>query len=532
MAKVVVIGLDGATLDLIKPWALAGKLPTFKRLIDEGIHGPLKSTIPPYTIPAWPSMLTGKNPGKLGVSGIWRAGEDYEAKLSPLSWGRWTPIWELLNKGGKRVCMVNVPTTIAPDGDFDGAFITGPQSQGGELIRLAYPLKLEKYLRETKYRVYAPSVEALGEDAFLQYVSTLSQLKMDTALRLFKNDWDFFMFGLFYLDPIQHFFWKYMDETHPLYEHHDVYSNAIFDYYFMIDRFLDRFLSDHANLFVVSDHGFGKLLKFFNLNLWLKEEGFLALKPEAEKEFSKDLNTMMTINGREYYARLRLKITNREVDWLRTKAFSPDWAVIRVNLKGRERMGAVQPGREYDELISRIKKMLLEVVDPDTGERVVENVWRREELYNGEYVSELPDLFIQYRGESWYYNSSIEIGYLPTPSILCDKLEYIYEKNKLTALHKRDGVFIAYGPDIDKGEIGHAEITDIAPTLLHMLDLPIPEDMDGRVLKEIFKENSSPAARDVAYQKPREPDAIPDEGGLSEEEIEEVKRRLKALGYL
>ncbi len=124
-SKVVVIGLDGATFTLLKPWIEAGVLPYLKSLMDEGVHGPLESTIPPLTSPAWQCFMTGKNPGKLGITGFFdHRPHAYEASLlGPLGHEGMT-LWEILSRAGKRLAVLNVPFT-APSPAFNGVMIGG-----------------------------------------------------------------------------------------------------------------------------------------------------------------------------------------------------------------------------------------------------------------------------------------------------------------------------------------------------------------------------------------------------------------------
>ena len=149
--KVVVIGLDGATWDLIKPWVEGGKLPTFKKLMENGIYGDLKSTIPPATFPAWASLLTGKGPGKLGSNGFFERKENsYELRPVTLKWEEWGPIWRIINNNGREFVMINVPTTVVPTKKIKGVFITGPMFQGD---RIAYPPEVESMLKKNNYKL-------------------------------------------------------------------------------------------------------------------------------------------------------------------------------------------------------------------------------------------------------------------------------------------------------------------------------------------------------------------------------------------
>ena len=284
MSRLIVLGIDGATFTLLEPWAKEGKLPAFGKLLEGGVYGPLESLLPPETMSAWPAILTGKDPGKLGVLEFWRVNRtSYKAELDPLLWEKWNPLWRILDRHGKKVCMCNVPTAYAPEGDFSGLFVSGPQSQGGEIRRLAYPPMLEASLKKINYQIYAPSIMAVGADRFPQLVSSLTDTKMKIASMLLdKESWDFFMFGLFYADQMGHFYWKYTDKTHPDYRQHNRYSEVILDYYRKADGWLESLFSRDANIVLVSDHGQGKMLRYANLNAWLRSKSLLVLTPAGE----------------------------------------------------------------------------------------------------------------------------------------------------------------------------------------------------------------------------------------------------------
>jgi len=209
-----------------------------------------------------------------------------------------------------------------------------------------------------------------------------------------------------------------------------------------------------------------------------------------------------------------------DVDWQRTKAYSLGHVgQIYINLKGREKFGIVNRGNEYetirDEIIDKLKKLR----DPETGELVVDKVMKKEELYKGQYLERAPDLFVFSR------NSEYDAFALMAQNteIFCDHFK------GQSGNHRLHGIFAANGPSIRSGiQIEGAGIIDIAPTLLYLMGLPIPDDLDGKVLKDIFQP-SFLKKMPPRFEKARQ---MEKKKGKSEGDEEEIKERLRELGYL
>jgi predicted AlkP superfamily phosphohydrolase/phosphomutase len=287
---------------------------------------------------------------------------------------------------------------------------------------------------------------------------------------------------------------------------------------------------------LVSDHGQGKMLRYVNLNAWLMSKDLLVLTSEGAKRLQQgDTITTLKINGYDYYARIKPKLTAHDIEWSKTKAYSVNNELININLQGREGRGCVRAGEEYDEVREYVKEELLKLEDGMNRTGIVEEVYYREELYEGEHVNKLPDIMFTYKGDSLYYNPSLNIGYFPHREILYDKApDHCFELER-SAHHTRHGIFLAYGPDINEGKkVTNAENIDVAPTVLHLLGIPIPEDMDGKVLRQIIRRESPLAAREITREKVKCQDSAKtdQESGYTEEEEKEIERRLKALGYV
>lgn len=535
MTRIITIGLDCATWDLIKPWANAKKLPNFMRLIEEGTTANLKSTYPPVTPVAWPSLFTGKNPGKHGIFGFTDS-DPLSSKIPCISnnYMKCKPIWDILSENGKKVCLVNIPFAFPPS-KVNGIMTSGMRTPSIN-SEFTYPKELKKELLEKFDFIpdYGADVYKDKETFCTAHDKNLKEnLKMSLYL-LRKKKWDFYMFIPAEIDHVQHFFWDDMDENHPL--HNDKtsekYNNKILEYYKKFDVYLGKimdYVDDDTILIVVSDHGAGPLHKEIALHEWLRKEGYLKLRKTEginfqvliKKIFSKigldteKIKSLLHRLGLSRYIKplpvfLREMIPSKEpkmwdIDWEKTKAYAHhSFGQIYINqkvLKGSSTM-------EYENLRTGIIKKLYELKDPDTGSNIVKKVYKKEELYSGPNLSKAPDLYAVPITETYEFVSFSKDG-------------SIFSSPCLPGHHNENGILIFYGKGIKKGkEIRNITMYDVAPTMLHILNHSIPNDMDGEVLKQIFEEKSQFAKRPIKYQKVEEKSRI-------KERIKELKKNQK-----
>jgi predicted AlkP superfamily phosphohydrolase/phosphomutase len=545
MNRLLVIGLDGATLDLIRPWAEQGHLPHLAQLIAEGTHGPLESTLPPVTSPAWPSFVTGKNPGRHGVFDFIRprAGKFDMVNASQID-GRM--IWEYLSDAGLTCGVLNVPITYPPR-KVNGYLVPGLLSpdQG----KTTYP---PDFLKPDEaelgpYRL-TPRVQykAGNEDEFIADIADLIETQARYALRLMRaHPTDFTLVHFLATDIGQHALWKHQDPTHPAHDPVQAkrFGNAIRNIYARLDAVVGQMMAlvPDATVIVMSDHGFGPLHRIVNLNMLFLEAGLLTLKrtpwvrgrawafkrgftPAAVWKIIErtGLQNMVWRVSKK----ARNEVVNRflgfeDVDWPRTLAYSMGHVgQVYINLKGREPQGMVEPGnylqvrQQVVDVLTRVGEYAGAGAYPGAPLQV-ERIIPREEAASGPYLDRAPDLHIILDG---YRTIAFPLfatdGKIVTQQIRGD-----------SGCHRLHGVFIARGPGIAHGEIADARIIDLAPTILHLLNVPVPDDMDGRVLTEA-----------LVTQRPVETQAaVPAshaQEDLTAEEAAEVEERLRALGYL
>jgi predicted AlkP superfamily phosphohydrolase/phosphomutase len=542
--QLIIIGLDGATFDLIKPWAADGKLPTLARLMQDGTHGNLESTLPPVTSPAWPTFMTGKNPGKHGVFDFIRprAGSFDMVNASQIH-GKL--LWEILSEAGYSVGVLNVPITYPPR-KVNGYMVPGLLSpdQG----KTVYPIDfLKPYEAELgKYRL-TPNVQYKpgNEAEFIADIHDLIDTQLRYALRLMQDHpTDVLMLHFLASDNGSHALWRFMDKSHPRHNAKlaEKYGDALLKLYQHLDQAVDQVnsaISNPHSTIVMSDHGFGPLHRTINLNILFLEKGLMFLKPKLFTRlrywaFRHGLTpagvykVLSKLGLQNITARVSRKARNDvvgkflgfdDVDWSKTIAYSMGHVgQIYINLKGREPFGSVEPDR-YIEARQQVIDALNTLIDPDTGQPMVDRIIPREEAAHGPYLDQGADLhLILDNYKTIAFPLFATEGRVLTPQIRGD-----------SGCHRLYGIFIGSGAAFEKGaEVSSARIIDLAPTILHILNLPVPADMDGCVLSAaLTPELRSRATQfsDVAHSDQAQVD-------LSDAEQAEVEERLRALGYL
>jgi predicted AlkP superfamily phosphohydrolase/phosphomutase len=567
--KVFVIGLDGATLDLILPWAEEGRLPNLAQLMTDGAYGKLRSTIPPMTAQAWTSFMTGKNLGKHGlVDFLMRRRGSYEFQIVNAMSRDGDTIWGILSRTGKRVGVVNVPMTYPPEA-VNGILVAGMDAPTLN-SDFTYPLQLREELLEAApnyciepggYRLVPGDKKR--HDAFVEETWGAAEARFEATKYLMDNyPWDFFTVVFRATDRVQHWFWKHMDPQHPLRLPGDEeYSHVIRETYERMDQMLGYFmerLGDAVTFVVVSDHGAIPMNnRVVHLNTWLAQEGLLKFRSESGsgarvrktvisrpvwklwRELKQSLPAELRRKLKEAFPRLERKVishlTLADIDWSQTRAYAIEQReAIWVNLEGREPQGCVARGEQYEELRDEIAEKLRRLRDPETGQPVVEKVYKREDLYAGPHLDRVPDLVLHLSEERYRYRlARSSPGQTRREAIEVLGPHQLKTDYRANAGHALDGICIFRGEGIkSKHQIDGAHIMDVAPTVLHLMGEPVPNDMDGRVLEGIFHPDflaSHPVAlHDVASRQPEDIDRKTYTDG----EQEDVLERLKGLGYL
>ena len=456
--RLIVIGLDAASPKLVFD-KFRSKLPNLSKMIEYGAHGKLRSCHPPITIPAWIVMVTGVNPGKLGLYGF-RHRKDYsytEITLPTSLSVRNKRVWDYIGEAGMKVCLIGVPPTYPPrkvNGWLISCLMTPDTKR-----QYTYPPELKREIEDLvgEYIIDVPFRREDREGVLKEiYEMTKRRFKVIKHL-LVEKPWNFFMFVEIGLDRIQHAFWKYFDKEHHLYEPGSKFKDVIKNYYIYLDEKIGEILSlidEETAVMVVSDHGAKRMKGAFCVNEWLIREGYLKLKEKVNEV---------------------KRLEEVEVDWSKTIAWGWGgyYARIFLNVKNRERNGVVDP-EDYEKVRTELAEKIVKIRGPN-GELWKNRVYKPEDLYpvcNGNP----PDLIVYFDDLCWRSAGTIGHGtlYLPENDLGPDD-----------AVHDYDGIFIFYDPKRKIGRKIDVNILDIAPTILKSLNLPIPSQMEGKVA-EVF----------------------------------------------
>lgn len=551
--RIVIIGIDGGTFDIIRPLVEQGQLPHLASLLAGGVQSDLRSTVPPITAPAWTSFMTGTSPGKHGIFNfVGDTHKTYHGRVFSAADSRSPSLWSLLGRAGKRLMLINIPFTYPPE-EVNGVMLSGMGApEGSEAI--AHPCSVYREL-QAKFGGYKvdhhvgevyrdPAKVRSRADDLIRSLHAMETKRTDAALHLLdSHDWDLFMIVYVITDRLQHLFWKFMDTSHP---GHDPalaerYRQAIADGYRRADeemgRIMERIGKD-VTFIVMSDHGFGPLHKSFYINCWLREQGFLKLRRRLPWKFRVAPVSVGRILGKlrlgALSALLPEEVRERSiplirraartwdefVDWGRTRLYAADPLGVSVNLRGREPGGIVEAG-EVEALLSEVRTKLRALQDPDTGQPVVDEIIRNVDAYSGPAASDAPDLLISLKG----------LSYLPYPQRFRAKQLFAPPTNEWSGTHRYNGIFIMRGPQVRQGlSFSGAGITDIAPTVLQVFGQPIPAAMDGRVLEEVFDPQEL-AAHPVTYARGAAGERNA-RGTFSDGDEQKVRTHLESLGYL
>jgi len=537
---VLVIGLDGATFDIVRPWAEAGIMPHIHHLLKQGVSSVLVSTTPPLTGPAWSSFATGNHPGKHGNLDFYIIEGDYT--LHPISARTirgWT-LWDILSRAGKRVGIVNVPITYPPR-PVNGLMVSGLMTPS-LASDFTFPPELREEIiqRWPDYSFAVPwrDYEGRVEDLLTALRYTTKQRRDLVLYCMEREEWDFFMAVFVGMDRVQHCLWRFMDPEHPTY---DVklaarYLPLIQDYYQFLDAVVGEIISaapEQANIILMSDHGFGPLWKEVDLNRWLADKGLLAYRSQRHRVTSQiwrvgrqvvhAIPALQRMFRHRYGKRLRQGMWeatfSSAIDWLKTRVYSYAHGGLFINLRGRESQGIVRPD-EYEALRDELIELLQDMVDPETGQRIIYRAQRREEVYSGPALSTAPDVIVTEADERYY------LGFTPTPN-----LRFLEKTHWKSGYHRYEGILIASGPGFQAGrKLEKASIVDLMPTILYLLDVPIPGDIDGQVLEDMLNEKLL-ASRSPAYYAADEGE---NNAGVRLDKKDETVliERLRSLGYL
>ena len=517
--KVMIIGLDAATMDLVGPWAEQGLLPNLARFMREGTACPLLSTLPAVSPGAWSTFATGLNPGKHGILNFAQLFPDsYDAKFVNASHRRGATFWEIAGQHGVKGGIVNVPVTYPPR-PYNGFLISGMLSPGVNR-RMATPPEIFDDVMSINrdYRIDVDLVQA-GKDIYETFLDcTLEAIKarQDVALGLYRQHRPPLFCAVFIAaDRVCHYYWDYMEQAAAgtlLTSAEQRFGKAIQMVYQRLDEAVGALVDEagpDTDVLMLSDHGAGPVRKSLSIRKALAQAGLLveARSTLLQRLGKRPLLAFSRVAPRSLRQRIMARfprlsdravslVISGGVDWSRTKAYSAGGSeAIYINLKGRQPNGIVEPGAEYEKVRDEVIDALVRLVDPETGEPVFAAVHRSEEVWSGPCLDRLPDLVLEQRTQAYETKPTIDAI---AKDVFNPQPERSPKRLRVSGRHQRNGLLMAMGPHIKKAKIKRAEIADVPATVLTLLGLPVPEDFDGRVLTEMLTDDAQPKGTTAA----------------------------------
>jgi predicted AlkP superfamily phosphohydrolase/phosphomutase len=456
-SRALVIGLDCAPPDLVfERWR--DELPVLRGLMEQGAYGVLRSCDPPITVPAWTSMTSSRSPGTLGIYGFRnRRSRFYDDLVLADSRAVHVPrVWDLVSARGRSVIVLGVPQTY-PVNEVKGVMVSCFLTPNTRTSPYTYPRELRDEVQDLvgDYITDVADFRTDDKDRLCVDIEDMTERRFRVAEHLLETrPWDLFFMVEMGTDRMQHGFRRFFDPLHRLYETGNRFEQVALAYYRALDQKLDRllrFAADDTAVLVVSDHGAKRMEGAICVNEWLRQEGYLTLKREPAGP---------------------TRLTADLVDWERTVAWGEGGHHCRVflNVAGREPRGIVGPA-DYDRVREELKTKL-EAFGDDRGRPLGTVAHRPEDLYP-EANGVAPDLLVYFGDLYWRSNGQVGTDAL-----------HVFENDTGPddANHAHEGVYVLVADSVRTGPGPERDLRDIAPTLLALLDEPIPQEMEGSPL--------------------------------------------------
>jgi len=438
--RMFVLSIDGVPYTLLTRLLQRGDMPNLAAWVAEGSLVRYNSTLPWVSSVAWSTYMTGVNAGKHGIYGfVDRQPGSYKTFIPTSRHMRSETLWEYLSRLGKHVVVMNVPVTYPPrpvNGVLIGCFLSP------SIDKCAYPPEVSQTLKALDYRIDADPYLARSDKLKLCEDVALTLARRAEAMFYFMlhEDWDFFHCHIMETDRLHHFLWREMEQNAP------TLGQRFYAFYRQLDGVVGQLrtrLPDDAELMILSDHGFCGIQQEVYVNHWLAQQGWLQFEADPPRSLE-DISS-------------------------RAGAYSLDPGRIYINLRGREPRGCVAPGEEYERLRAEIAQAALELTDPASGERLFQAAHKREDIYRGPCLESAPDLVLQ----------PVD-GFDPKGAIFKETLTF--RGPTLVGMHTfNDALLYVRGHRIQPG---NWSILDATPTILTLMGLPVPTQMDGHPMTE------------------------------------------------
>ncbi len=531
--RTLFIGLDGATFSILDELTKGDDgrqpvMPFLAEIYKNGARCILQSTPNPLTPPAWVSLMTGRTVGNHGIYDFIRAeehGDDVFFTLYDSRDSNCESIWSIATRQGKKAAALNFPFTAPPAKDFTGFMVPGfipwrhlrrntSPKDFYDRIKADLPdfdpKKLAWDFEQEKEAVNKLTDE--DRENWVRYHLPREKQWFRIADYLLREEAPDLMAVMFDgVDKLQHQAWLFLaselqnDETS---EYHQRMRKLCLDYFRQLDGFLESLVNSagkQTQVFLASDHGFTTTYEVVRINTYLHEKGYLHWKEGVvDSEETKRRDASMFAN----------------LDWKRTVAYcrTPSSNGITIRVAGSEGETGIKP-EDYESLREKIIRDLEELRDPETGERVITEIHKREDVFPGRAMKDAPDLLLVLR----------DFGFVS----IKNKQPVVLARDEVAGTHHPDGVFFAYGPGIKPDtRTKKCNIIDVGATLLYSLGLKVPGDMEGQVPKDMFTEQylkeNPVVVGDVTQSNIKDNDSE----SMDDDEKNKLMAQLQMLGYM
>jgi predicted AlkP superfamily phosphohydrolase/phosphomutase len=558
--KAMLVGIDAADPTYIDRRIAEGALPNIARVRNEGVWGPMRSTFPVLSSAAWTTIVTGQPPERHGIFEFFRRKPGTWIDELVLGGMKKVPnVWDIAAQHGLRSVVVNVPMTYPPKAPEGGVLVAGMDTPGEQSAFVDPPEEKPHLLKEVPdYRIELTAAQFNTVEDFLDKVESTMDARLKAALHLFERHTPDLAVVIFTaLDRVLHALWKYVDPNHDAYHRPEAeaWRARVDRLYDRVDAHLGTLLDwtgEDTTTVVCSDHGGAAVHGVFYLNRWLAREGYLSvqqgkggemlglltgLQHFAKRVVPRPVKNVVNKIFPGLYADVGSTHGLQRLDPGRTMAYA--WrkaSVIRVNLKGREPGGIVEPGGSYDALLNEIAHKLENVVDSRNGRKPIRKVWLRREAYPlSEPLDDCPDLVIEWDDRLYQVDTTLDglaNGLLFAGEEKPDKPW----REEINGDHALYGVFGAVGKGVAQGlDLAGADIHAVTPTLLAALGIPKPEDMPADPPKGLFTDEATFQTSSVSKtDSPAVKTSESSEAGdvYTDEEREILEKRMRDLGYM
>jgi len=543
MSKLLIVSLDGASWTVIKPLVEQGLMPNLARVMEAGSWGELESVIPPVTAPAWVSFMTGKKPDKHGIFDFLAFDPStLKRSLTNASCILGETIWDILSRHGKSVATINLPYTYPPS-PVNGVMISGIDAPSTE-SEWCYPATLKEELRQ-KFPDYAPAMEPWSMDkvatkkramCYVEQLSEFAALRTQVALYLIdRSAPDVAMVHFQESDYLQHVLWDRVSQAASDPSRAGGLDKTLRRFYSRLDDYIGELWeaasatsSDCADIMVISDHGFTTHRGTVFPNALLRSAGWAHFHDGGRPGLGSRLKAFL-LGSRSPLVRklagalwlLRVTLSPRHAPTLSkdlegaAQVELACWASSRAAMVTGSANGFVHVRSQED--IPACLALLRDARCPRTGAHLFQRVGTMEETYGRPANEHFGRFILLTPLEGW----DVSVGL--TPYQLRAR-----GPGDCEGVHAPQGIFAAAGPGLRKAGQISLKLVDVSPTVLNLLDLPVPADMDGKAQTDILKNERPPRFEEPTRPVSREKRQL----GCGAEEDGIIKERLRSLGYL